>query len=106
MAEGAEVGMTRQMTMQVTIDEICLIERLRNVRNECLKSGEKCVIMIVEVGGDGSLSWRKGGKKEQARGDGREGQRHPGYRMGRLGQTEGSRGGGSGGGDQGAARAG
>jgi hypothetical protein len=70
--------MTRLMTMQVTIDEICLIERLRNVRNGCLKSGEKYVIMIVEVMADGSLGWRKGGKREQA---GREKRHHPGYKM-------------------------
>jgi hypothetical protein len=77
--------MTRQMTMQVTIDEICLIERLRNVRNS-LKNEGKCVIM-VEVGADGSLKWWVSTKGEQARGEdksGREGQRHPGYRIARA----------------------
>ena len=60
----------RQPVM-LTLDEICLLERLRQLINEALARAQHGLIMAIEIDAEGKLGWRKAGKREGT-GNGRE----------------------------------
>ena len=59
-----KTGVTRRIEMALSAEECCLLERLRQLRNEALKSDANCGIMVIVEVGD-TLSWRVAKKVER-----------------------------------------
>ena len=51
--------------IQLTVDEVCLIQRLRQIRHEALKKGQKRV--IIDVSQQGQIRWWVAAKSECAK---------------------------------------
>lgn len=74
--QSAELKPERWAAM-LTREEICLLERLRQLVNDALARAQHGLIMAIEIDADGKLGWRKAGKREGT-GNGREGTRNSG----------------------------
>lgn len=59
-----QTGVTRRIEMALSPEECCLLERIRQLRNEALKSKANCGIMVIVEVGD-ALTWRVARKVER-----------------------------------------
>jgi hypothetical protein len=73
MAEQPVELKPERWAVQLAREEICLLERLRQLVNEALARAQHGLIMAIEIDADGRLGWRKVGKREGADGTWRTG---------------------------------